>query len=186
MGGERIHPRRTGDPLTVRWVGVELGGVGTVTSCPGALGEWLASGRITAITAELHSVWVSLARDEWAEVGGQVHEMLVEVQHHVGEIGFATDAHLLERVTDDVLNSSLASYIASHGGDIRILDTDGDHVRLDMGGACKHCAAATLTMHGRIQSELRSRLGEHIHVTSDEEHESIWNRFRLRGRATTV
>ena len=181
MSGAEIHPRRTSDPCTVLWVGVELGGTGRLVSAPGELGQWLADGRITTARAERQGLWITLPQPDWSTVGDQVRQLLVDLPP-TGEVEIVDDPELLGLVAEDVIGSSLGDYIASHGGVIEILEVTSDEVRLDMSGACAHCPAATITLHGRIEGELRRRMGDQVRVRAGAEHESLWQRFRSRGR----
>lgn len=163
------------------WVGVDLGRVGRVVSAPGEFGEWLADGRITRARAERQGLWLTLPAPDWGTVGEQIRGLLVDLSASSG-IEIVDDPGLLADVAEDVITSSLGEYIASHGGVIEIVRVEPDEVHLDMSGACAHCPAATITLHGRIESQLRRRMGDQVRVRSDAEHESLWQRFRSRRR----
>lgn len=180
MAREEIHPRRTTDPNTVIWVGVRLGQIGRVVAAPGEFGEWLAAGRISSARSELENLWITLPDADWESIGPKIRQLIIELPESLDGVEIVDDPRLLVDVTEDVLHSSLGDYIASHGGQIDFLRLEGTDVHLDMSGACSHCAAATITLHGRIEGELRRRMGDEIRVRTDAEHESLWQRFKSR------
>ena len=53
----------------------------------------------------------------------------------------------------DFLNSYIAYYCS--GGWVRMLDFDGQTLRVEMGGACVECPYADSTLHGWFESTAR-------------------------------
>ena len=63
----------------------------------------------------------------------------------------------IERTLDD-----LRPYIASHRGQVEVVDFDEDEgvLVLRMGGSCQGCAASTLTLRHGIEARLRQTVPE--------------------------
>ena len=54
--------------------------------------------------------------------------------------------------------AELRPSVAADGGDIRLLEVRGGTVRVSLHGACRSCAASTLTLRGALEPRLRERL----------------------------
>jgi len=64
-----------------------------------------------------------------------------------------------ERVAQvEVLLDELRPRFRADGGDIHLRSIEGGRVRLDLRGACRSCAAQTLTLKGAIEPLLRREL----------------------------
>lgn len=155
-----IHPQAVpGDRQVVRWV-VATGDlpVGTVTKAPGTLGPLLEYGVITKLLVEAGGVWTWLADDHtWAEQGPRIRDAIVAALETEGWEVEEGDVDLLGHIARDVVEGELKSYIASHGGQITVVDNDVDSVSLDFGGACEDCPAAGQTLHQRVETTIRAR-----------------------------
>lgn len=66
------------------------------------------------------------------------------------------------------VNSILENYIADElrkdGGDIELVDIDGNNIYVNLQGTCKHCPSSGLTLKNLVENVLRERLGEEINV----------------------
>lgn len=156
-----------GDPLALRWVIADgLLPVGRVTAAPGRLGVMVApGGPIVRALAERGALWTWLAGGDWAESGADVRDAIVEAAQHLEAWQVeAADDEVLRLVADDVIERSLGAYIASHGGRICLLSVADGVAEMSLDGACAHCPAAGLTLYGRIERELRQRVGPHVVV----------------------
>lgn len=56
------------------------------------------------------------------------------------------------------LLEELRPAIRADGGDIRLVEVTGGVVRVSLHGACRACAASTLTLKGAVEPRLRERL----------------------------
>jgi len=50
------------------------------------------------------------------------------------------------------------------GGDVELIDVDGDRVLVSMRGMCASCPSSTLTIKGAIESKLREFVSDNITV----------------------
>ena len=57
----------------------------------------------------------------------------------------------------------------SHGGSIELVSIVDDIVTVRVSGACQGCPAASLTLHDKLQRELRRRIGQQITVRSESD-----------------
>ena len=156
-----IHPEAVpGDPQAVRWV-VPTGGVpvGEVRGAPGSFGSMLEYGVISRAMVEADGVWTWLASDQaWSRVGSKVRDAIVaSLAEEEGWDVEPGSADLLGYISRDVVEHQLAAYIASHGGQIQVVDNDAETVEVDFGGACQDCPAAGQTLHQRIETAIRAR-----------------------------
>ena len=76
----------------------------------------------------------------------------------------SADAIHLQRVLDE----TVGPYIASHGGDVRVLgyDAGANVVIVDFGGSCGSCGASGGSTLHAVESILRDELGEEVTVTA--------------------
>ena len=55
-----------------------------------------------------------------------------------------------------VLLERVSAYIEQyHGGWVRLVDYDGEVLRVEMGGACEGCSLSESTLHGWIEGTVR-------------------------------
>jgi len=156
-----IHPEAVpGESQAVRWV-VPTGGVavGDVRGAPGSLGSMLEYGVLSRAMVEADGVWTWLASDQaWSSVGSKVRDAIVaSLAEEDGWDVEPGSADLLGYISRDVVEHQLAAYIASHGGQIQVVDNDAETVEVDFGGACQDCPAAGQTLHQRIETAIRAR-----------------------------
>lgn len=154
-----IHPQAIPDePRAVRWV-CDTGTVpvGEVISAPGTVGPLLEYGVISAMLIERAGVWTWLAEGhQWSEHGPRIRDAIVDA---LTQPGWHTrpSQELLKQVARDVVEVELASYIASHGGQVVVESVCDDVVTINFGGACAHCPAQGSTLHDRIETAIARR-----------------------------
>ena len=115
---------------------VPTGGVpvGDVRGAPGSLGSMLEYGVLSRAMVEADGVWTWLASDQaWNKVGSKVRDAIVaSLAEEDGWDVEPGSADLLGYISRDVVEHQLAAYIASHGGQIQVVDNDAEtvgHVR---------------------------------------------------------
>ncbi|HET6731540.1 NifU family protein [Mycobacterium sp.] len=67
--------------------------------------------------------------------------------------------HDIERRVADALDS-VRPYLGSHGGDVHLLDVDGDVVRLQFAGSCKSCPSSAVTLELAVEDAVRAAAPE--------------------------
>jgi len=156
-----LHPERVaGEPSAVRWV-VPPGIVpsGRVVSAPGRLGRLFDDGTVTAGLVEHAAVWLWLHdgltwREEGRPVAAALREALAEPRDWIIE---PARGEVLERVTADVLGGAFGDFVRSHGGAAAVQLIGDDVVAVELGGACRNCPAADITLRQRLIRQLRQR-----------------------------
>jgi Fe-S cluster biogenesis protein NfuA/nitrite reductase/ring-hydroxylating ferredoxin subunit len=67
--------------------------------------------------------------------------------------------HDVERRIEDALDS-VRPYLGSHGGDVHLLEVDGDVVRLQFDGSCKSCPSSSVTLELAVEDAVRAAAPE--------------------------
>jgi Fe-S cluster biogenesis protein NfuA/nitrite reductase/ring-hydroxylating ferredoxin subunit len=98
--------------------------------------------------------------------------------------------HDVERRVADALDS-VRPYLGSHGGDVHLLEVDGDVVRLRFAGSCKSCPSSAVTLELAVEDAVRAAAPEitSIEVVTAESDspsgvipaESLLNRLHANG-----
>lgn len=76
-------------------------------------------------------------------------------------------------LTDDLrlfLKSRVVPLVATHGGSVKLEGFDHPEVRIEMGGGCKGCAAASMTMNSVVEDMVKSEFGEEFRVVDVTDH----------------
>lgn len=157
-----IHPEATDDNSVIRWVvpAGTLPVVGTVTSAPGAFGELQANGTLAEITVEPSAVLTRL-RDglDWPTLGAVVRDGLAAALERP-DVWRTTSGHdpdqVLVAAVEQVITGPAGDYIRSHGGSVDIVTAHDEQVELLLRGTCAGCPAAGITLHERLEGELRA------------------------------
>jgi Fe-S cluster biogenesis protein NfuA/nitrite reductase/ring-hydroxylating ferredoxin subunit len=103
--------------------------------------------------------------------------------------------HTVERRITDALDS-VRPYLGSHGGDVHLLEVDGDVVRLQFTGSCKSCPSSAVTLELAVEDAVRGAAPEiaAIEVVAAEKDpgsgviptESLLTRLRSNGDRSTA
>jgi Fe-S cluster biogenesis protein NfuA/nitrite reductase/ring-hydroxylating ferredoxin subunit len=67
--------------------------------------------------------------------------------------------YTVERRIEDALDS-VRPYLGSHGGDVHLLEVDGDVVRLQFAGSCKSCPSSAVTLELAVEDAVRAAAPE--------------------------
>jgi Fe-S cluster biogenesis protein NfuA/nitrite reductase/ring-hydroxylating ferredoxin subunit len=67
--------------------------------------------------------------------------------------------HGVERRVSDALDS-VRPYLGSHGGDVNLLEVDGDIARLQFSGSCKSCPSSAVTLELAVEDAVRAAAPE--------------------------
>lgn len=160
-----MHPELVaGEEQTVRWVlpADAVPFVGPVRSAPGLLGELLAGGVIQEIVCESCAVLVRLDDGErWTDRLPSIREALSSAiadpgWQPVDEGQRGRDA-LLAAAVHEVLAGQAGDYVRSHGGRVTVASVTDGHVAVTFDGTCGHCPATGITLHDRLETEVRRK-----------------------------
>lgn len=83
-------------------------------------------------------------------------------------LGEAAPAGALAERVRHVLDTTVNPAVASHGGNIALVDVDGPDIYLELGGGCQGCGMARVTLKQGVERMLREsipELGQIIDVT---------------------
>ncbi len=87
------------------------------------------------------------------------------------------DASLEERI-NYTLYAEINPYLASHGGNVQLLElTDDNWAILEFGGGCQGCASVDLTLRQGVESTLMERLPELAGVRDKTDHSVTENAY---------
>jgi len=75
---------------------------------------------------------------------------MADVQNHNHPTG-VSDYDRMQGLIE-VVSSYIEQY---HGGWVRLVDYDGEVLRVEMGGACEGCSLSENTLHGWIEGTVR-------------------------------
>jgi len=102
--------------------------------------------------------------------------------------------HGVERRIEDALDS-VRPYLGSHGGDVHLLEVDGEVVRLQFAGSCKSCPSSAVTLELAVEDAVRGAAPEisSIEVVAAESEpkptviptDSLMSRMRMQSQAHT-
>src|SRR3954447_3924734 len=67
--------------------------------------------------------------------------------------------HGVERRIEDALDG-VRPYLGSHGGDVHLLEVEGEVVRLQFAGSCKSCPSSSVTLELAVEDAVRAAAPE--------------------------
>ncbi|HBG49356.1 MAG TPA: Fe-S cluster assembly protein NifU [Cyanobacteria bacterium UBA9971] len=65
---------------------------------------------------------------------------------------------------NNILENHIAEALRQDGGDIELIDIDGNNIYVSLQGACKSCPSSNLTLKNFVENVLREHLGEEVNV----------------------
>lgn len=201
-----LHPEAVpGDPATLRWV-VPPGRVpvrGRLEQAPGALGDLLRDGTLTAVHCGPAEVSTTLGGGRsWAGEGARVRSALQSALaepdgwvaqrsaagERPGEPGQPEQPG--ERPGDDaavragvqaVLDGPAGQYVRSHGGSVELADVSDGVVQLRLSGACTHCPISPATLHLQLARRIREQVPGVLDVREAPGSRGVPTFLRWRG-----
>ena len=103
--------------------------------------------------------------------------------------------HSVERRISDALDT-VRPYLGSHGGDVSLLEVEGDIVRLQFSGSCKSCPSSAVTLELAVEDAVLAAAPEisSIEVVAADKDpsstvipaESLLTRLRSNGHRSTA
>lgn len=181
-----IHPLPGPDPRTVRWK-MPAGTLpvrGTSRSVPSSLADTYAAGIVARTVIGEDYLDVTLGENRsWREDGARVRAALLSAleQPEAWEVapagadmggaspsvGVPADDERLYDATVAALAGEVGELARSHGGAIELDSVRDGVVTVRMRGACNGCPAAELTLHARLERQLRETCPDLREVRSE-------------------
>ena len=157
-----LHAEATADPQIVHWVvpSGTLQVLGEVRAAPGEFGELMATGTLRTVLVRATGIDITLAdgsawREYGAPVGAALAQALLEPALWQAQREVSADDELRAAVLE-VLAGAAGDYIRSHGGHAELTSATEGRVELRLSGTCSHCPAAGITLHERLEGEIRA------------------------------
>jgi Fe/S biogenesis protein NfuA len=116
---------------------------------------------------------------EWVEndrgTGFEVHNP------NVRKLGENAPAGPLAERVRQVLEARVNPAVASHGGEITLVDVDGDTVYLELGGGCQGCGMARVTLKQGVEKMLKEAIPEIAGIVDVTDHAAGANPYYAAG-----
>jgi Fe-S cluster biogenesis protein NfuA/nitrite reductase/ring-hydroxylating ferredoxin subunit len=141
--------------------------------------QWRSAGDRIQTLLDATSVGGTVARERAEQLVGEVVELYGA---GLSRIMAAADPGMLNRLVADDLVASLMlvhglhphdvrrrvsdaldrvrPYLGSHGGDVHLLDIDGDTVQLQFAGSCKSCPSSAVTLELAVEDAIHAAAPE--------------------------
>jgi Fe-S cluster biogenesis protein NfuA/nitrite reductase/ring-hydroxylating ferredoxin subunit len=141
--------------------------------------QWRSAGDRIQTLLDATSVGGAVARERAEQLVGEVVDLYGA---GLSRILVAADPGMLDRLVADDLVASLLlvhglhphdvhrrvsdaldrvrPYLGSHGGDVHLLDIDGDTVQLQFAGSCKSCPSSAVTLELAVEDAIRAAAPE--------------------------
>ena len=126
-----------------------------------------SAGRIEGATVE----WVETERGTGFEVKNP----------NVRKLGENAPAGALADRVRKVLEERVNPAVASHGGEITLVDVDGDVVYLELGGGCQGCGMARVTLKQGVEKMLKEAIPEIAGIVDITDHAAGSNPYYVAG-----
>ncbi len=116
--------------------------------------------------------------DPWPEIGKQIGEA---IRAHLASGQPAVDEQVWEQLpseeelqkrVQEVIDGELNPALGSHGGFVRLVKVEGNRLFLEMGGGCRGCAMAKITLKQGVERVIHERIPEIGEVVDVTDHSS--------------
>ena len=124
--------------------------------------------------------------DDWVVVGQKIGKAIrAHLQSEAGAISSALseisrDATLEEQIrtkVQRVLDTQINPGVAGHGGQVDLLDVQGNAIYIKMGGGCQGCGMASVTLKQGIEKSIRQYVPEVTDIFDTTDHASGRNPY---------
>jgi Fe-S cluster biogenesis protein NfuA len=137
--------------------------------------EVLASGREITIAKSSDEPWQVLGK----RIGAAIREAIASgrtlVPSEWGSKGL--DEGYIFKEVQQILASRVNPGVATHGGQVELVDVKGTAVYLRLSGGCQGCGAANVTLKQGIEKAIKSRIPEVTDVIDVTDHSKGKNPF---------
>lgn len=194
MTSVAMHAETTTDPTTMRWVvrGALVSGQAVFNSghladsLPPRWNDALAAGEVDQVIVADGELRVQIARQgQWHDLAPELQDSLAQHLNSGQLIHAVTAARSDAELTDAVqalLTGPLASYVAGHGGEIKLESVVNAVVTVRLIGACKGCSSAGETLKQGIADQLRENYPEIKEIRSIDDKGSTVTGLTESGR----
>ena len=121
--------------------------------------------------------------EEWPVVGKQIgaaiRASIASGQPAVSDDAFRglPPAEELRNRVQEILDSQINPYVASHGGVVRLIDVRDNNVFVQMGGGCQGCGMANVTLRQGVEVAIRASIPEVGDILDTTDHAAGRNPF---------
>ncbi|UXY25552.1 NifU family protein [Streptomyces sp. HUAS TT20] len=178
-----LHPQQVpGRPDQLRWImpAGTLPCTGPLTATPAPLAALVEDGTLASVTAEPAALVTALGPGRsWSREGARVrtaiHSALDDCAGwSAADTGEASaDDALLDRAAHDLLGGAVGQFARSHGGAIELVGVQDGVVTVRLAGACHGCPASWITLHHRLEQQLRNRCPSLVAVRNASSSKSV-------------
>ncbi|WP_255605971.1 NifU family protein [Mycolicibacterium xanthum] len=139
----RLHPETTDDASTMRWIT-------DATAPTDVAAELIADGTLAAVDVAPGQILTRLAPGHtWAADGPRVRTTLFQA------LSAAAPGDLQEPIAR-LLAREVGPYVASHGGELRVVSVDDGVVSVALEGTCGHCSLRSQTLTTMVAAAVRA------------------------------
>ncbi|MFF4547709.1 NifU family protein [Streptomyces sp. NPDC001435] len=184
-----LHPQHVpGRPDQLRWM-VPAGTLpctGPPAALPAPLATLVEDGTLASVTAEPAALVTALGPGRsWSREGARVRTAIHSaLDDRAGWIAAgaadgtdageaAADDALLYRAARDLLGGAVGQFARSHGGAIELVGVQDGVVTVRLAGACHGCPASWITLHQRLEQQLRNRCPSLVAVRNASSSKSV-------------
>ncbi len=158
-----LHPERTDDERTLRWRVRHTLDPEPGLPLPEPFDALLTSGVLVRVSVGLDRVDTTLSPGRsWSRDGAAVRTAVaIAVRQNEDRLDAAGPAErdtVLARVARQVVEAVVTPIATAHGGRIEVLRAQDAVVVVRLAGACHGCPASAITLHQRLEHELRQRV----------------------------
>jgi len=114
--------------------------------------------------------------EEWPVIGKQIgtaiRAHLASGQPAVREdlLSSLPAADVIRERVQEILDTQINPYVASHGGIVRLIDVRDNNVFVQMGGGCQGCGMANVTLRQGVEVAIRAAMPEVGDILDTTDH----------------
>lgn len=145
----------------------------------GEVSEVLVAGDAVTVTTDRPMEWEGFSEKVAAAIRKHIESGEASVSpDHVRRL--PSESEIRQRV-QELIDSSIAPAVASHGGEVTLLDVRGNNVYLQFGGGCQGCGMAHVTLKHGVERLIRQHVPEVGLVLDTTDHAGGKNPYYAPG-----
>jgi len=130
--------------------------------------ELLIAGDYVTVTTAQPSDWDNLGARIASAIRDQIQSGTASVSPDHGMS--LPPARVLREKVESLIAATIAPAVASHGGEVKLLDVRGNNVYLEFAGGCRGCGMAHVTLKYGVERILRERIPEIGEILDTTDH----------------